>query len=209
MVRTAWRMVFPPFRESQRRGDYHDRSGVIASASSGRGSERWRRGYAGAWLRPGWWRLPPSRPGSGSATRSGPSRTTTRRPTRPTCRRAATTISSASAGASSPTTASHIGKDAEDPALRYAGNDLACANCHLDAGLKPFAAPFVSTWTSYPMMVDDRVLTLDRAHQRLHAPEHERQAAAGGRPRDGRRCSPICATSGGTRRRACGSPAWG
>ena len=57
-------------------------------------------------------------------------------------------------------TATHIGKDAEDPALRYAGNDLACANCHLDAGLKPFAAPLVSTWTSYPMMVDDRVLTL-------------------------------------------------
>lgn len=57
-------------------------------------------------------------------------------------------------------TASHIGKDAEDPALRYAGNDLACANCHLDAGLKPFAAPFVSTWTSYPLMVDDRVVTL-------------------------------------------------
>ena len=57
-------------------------------------------------------------------------------------------------------TARHIGKDAEDPALRYAGNDLACANCHLDAGLKPFAAPFVSTSTSYPLMVDDRVVTL-------------------------------------------------
>ena len=57
-------------------------------------------------------------------------------------------------------TAREIGKDAKDPALRYAGNDLACANCHLDAGLKPFAAPFVSTWTSYPLMVDDRVLTL-------------------------------------------------
>jgi thiosulfate dehydrogenase len=57
-------------------------------------------------------------------------------------------------------TARHIGKDAADPALRYAGNDLACANCHLDAGLKPFAAPFVSTSTSYPMTVDDRVLTL-------------------------------------------------
>jgi len=57
-------------------------------------------------------------------------------------------------------TAGNIGKDATDPALRYAGNDLACANCHLDAGLKPFAAPFVSTATSYPMMVDDRVLTL-------------------------------------------------
>jgi thiosulfate dehydrogenase len=57
-------------------------------------------------------------------------------------------------------TARHIGKDAEDPALRYAGNDLACSNCHLDAGLKPFAAPLVSTWASYPLMVDDRVVTL-------------------------------------------------
>lgn len=57
-------------------------------------------------------------------------------------------------------TAAHIGKDAEDPSLRYAGNDLACSNCHLDAGLKRFAAPFVSTWTSYPLSVDDRVLTL-------------------------------------------------
>ena len=57
-------------------------------------------------------------------------------------------------------TAHQIGKDAEDPALRYAGNDLACASCHLDAGLKPFAAPFVSTWTSYPLSVDDRVVTL-------------------------------------------------
>lgn len=57
-------------------------------------------------------------------------------------------------------TASHIGKDATDPSLRYAGNDLACASCHLDAGLKPFAAPFVSTWTSYPLSVDDRVVTL-------------------------------------------------
>lgn len=57
-------------------------------------------------------------------------------------------------------TAGQIGKDAADPSQRYAGNDLACSNCHLDAGLKPFAAPFVSTWTSYPMMVDDRVLTL-------------------------------------------------
>jgi thiosulfate dehydrogenase len=57
-------------------------------------------------------------------------------------------------------TASHIGSSAPDPAMRFAGNDLACANCHLDAGLKPFAAPFVSTWTSYPLMSDDRVITL-------------------------------------------------
>jgi thiosulfate dehydrogenase len=54
----------------------------------------------------------------------------------------------------------HIGKNATDPAMRFAGNDLACQNCHLNAGLQPFAAPFVSTFTTYLMMVDDQVLTL-------------------------------------------------
>ena len=34
-------------------------------------------------------------------------------------------------------TPKHIGKNATNPALRYAGNDLACQNCHLKAGLKP------------------------------------------------------------------------
>ena len=57
-------------------------------------------------------------------------------------------------------TARHIGKSATDPALRYAGNDLACQNCHLNAGLQPFAAPFISTFATFPMMVDDQVLTL-------------------------------------------------
>lgn len=57
-------------------------------------------------------------------------------------------------------TPTHIGKSAADPAKRYAGNDLACVACHIDGGLKPFAAPLVSTFTSYPLMIDDRVLTL-------------------------------------------------
>jgi thiosulfate dehydrogenase len=57
-------------------------------------------------------------------------------------------------------TASHIGKSASSPDMRYAGNDLACVNCHLNAGLQPFAAPFVSTFATFPMMVDDQVLTL-------------------------------------------------
>jgi thiosulfate dehydrogenase len=57
-------------------------------------------------------------------------------------------------------TATHIGKTAADPQKRYAGNDLACVNCHLDAGLRPFAAPFVSTFATFPMLVDDQVLTL-------------------------------------------------
>jgi thiosulfate dehydrogenase len=54
----------------------------------------------------------------------------------------------------------HIGKSAADPAHRYSGNDLACTQCHLDAGLKAFAAPLVSTFASYPMMSNDDVLTL-------------------------------------------------
>jgi len=54
----------------------------------------------------------------------------------------------------------YIGKNAADPAMRLAGNDLACQNCHLNAGLQPFAAPFISTFATFPMMVDDQVLTL-------------------------------------------------
>ena len=54
----------------------------------------------------------------------------------------------------------YIGKSATNPAMRYAGNDLACQNCHLNAGLQPFAAPFVSTLATFPMLVDDQVLTL-------------------------------------------------
>jgi thiosulfate dehydrogenase len=54
----------------------------------------------------------------------------------------------------------YIGKNAADPAMRLAGNDLACQSCHLNAGLQPFAAPFVSTFATFPMLVDDQVLTL-------------------------------------------------
>jgi thiosulfate dehydrogenase len=57
-------------------------------------------------------------------------------------------------------TASHIGKDASDPMLRFAGNNLNCSSCHLNAGLQPFAAPFVSTFASFPMLVDDKAITL-------------------------------------------------
>ena len=53
-----------------------------------------------------------------------------------------------------------IGKSAEDPAMAFGGNDLSCQNCHLNAGLKPFAAPFVSTAAAFPMLVDNKVVTL-------------------------------------------------
>ena len=57
-------------------------------------------------------------------------------------------------------TPQHLGKNAVNPAMRYAGDDLACQNCHLNAGLQPFAAPFISTLATFPMIVDDQVLTL-------------------------------------------------
>lgn len=53
-----------------------------------------------------------------------------------------------------------IGRSAENPAMAFAGNDLACQSCHLKAGLQPFAAPFVSTAATFPMMVNNKVITL-------------------------------------------------
>jgi thiosulfate dehydrogenase len=50
-----------------------------------------------------------------------------------------------------------IGPLASDPAMRFAGNKLSCTNCHLNAGLQPFGAPFVSTFATFPMMVSDKV----------------------------------------------------
>jgi thiosulfate dehydrogenase len=57
-------------------------------------------------------------------------------------------------------TARHIGKSATDPAKRYAGNDLACSHCHINSGLKPFGIPLVSTFATFPMMVDEQVMSL-------------------------------------------------
>ena len=57
-------------------------------------------------------------------------------------------------------TARHIGKSATDPAKRYAGNDLACSHCHINSGLKPFGIPLVSTFATFPMMVDEHVMSL-------------------------------------------------
>ena len=57
-------------------------------------------------------------------------------------------------------TARHIGKSATDPAKRYAGNNLACSHCHINSGLKPFGIPLVSTFATFPMMVDEHVMSL-------------------------------------------------
>jgi thiosulfate dehydrogenase len=47
-------------------------------------------------------------------------------------------------------TYAHIGPDVADPAKRYAGNNLACANCHLQAGTKKFGLPVYGLRDDFP-----------------------------------------------------------
>ncbi len=47
-------------------------------------------------------------------------------------------------------TYAHIGPDVADPAMRYAGNSLACANCHLHAGAKKFGLPVYGLIADFP-----------------------------------------------------------
>jgi len=37
-----------------------------------------------------------------------------------------------------------------DPTSRFAGNNLACQNCHLQAGRQPFATPLAGVWGQFP-----------------------------------------------------------
>ena len=43
-------------------------------------------------------------------------------------------------------TANEIGPSVADPAKRFAGNNLTCQNCHLQAGRQPYAMPLVGVW---------------------------------------------------------------
>lgn len=47
-------------------------------------------------------------------------------------------------------TASLIGPEVSDPARRFAGNNLSCQNCHLEAGTKKFGMPFVGVYADFP-----------------------------------------------------------
>jgi thiosulfate dehydrogenase len=47
-------------------------------------------------------------------------------------------------------TYAHIGPAVADPAKRYAGNNLACSNCHLNAGTKKFGIPLWGLKDQFP-----------------------------------------------------------
>lgn len=44
----------------------------------------------------------------------------------------------------------HLGPDQNDSTKSYAGNRLACTNCHLDAGTRPFAGPLIGVVKRFP-----------------------------------------------------------
>ncbi|WP_084800092.1 c-type cytochrome [Bradyrhizobium sp. Ai1a-2] len=47
-------------------------------------------------------------------------------------------------------TYAHLGPEAPDPAKRFAGNNLSCQSCHLQAGTKQFGLPFVGVLGDFP-----------------------------------------------------------
>jgi thiosulfate dehydrogenase len=47
-------------------------------------------------------------------------------------------------------TYAYVGPNVADPAKRYAGNNLACSNCHLSAGTKKFGIPLFGLYGDFP-----------------------------------------------------------
>src|SRR5499427_3486462 len=63
-------------------------------------------------------------------------------------------------------TYAYIGPEVADPAKRFAGNNLACGNCHLQAGTKKFGIPLFGLFGKFPhynarlgaqMTIEDRL----------------------------------------------------
>jgi thiosulfate dehydrogenase len=46
-----------------------------------------------------------------------------------------------------------IGPEASDPSHRFAGNNLACQSCHLEAGTKQFGLPFRGVYADFPTYI--------------------------------------------------------
>src|SRR5262249_4372037 len=47
-------------------------------------------------------------------------------------------------------TYAHVGPEVADPAKRFAGHNLACGNCHLQAGTKKFGIPLFGLFGKFP-----------------------------------------------------------
>jgi thiosulfate dehydrogenase len=60
-------------------------------------------------------------------------------------------------------TYSVLGPEVQDTKMRYAGNNLACQNCHLAGGLQRFGLPLVGVYGAFPTYIgrEDEVRTLE------------------------------------------------
>ncbi|HYH19962.1 MAG TPA: c-type cytochrome [Azospirillum sp.] len=45
----------------------------------------------------------------------------------------------------------HIGPEVAEPAMRYAGNNLACQSCHLNAATQPYSMPWTGVHAVFPL----------------------------------------------------------
>ncbi len=57
----------------------------------------------------------------------------------------------------------YLGPEVKDLKRRFAGNNLSCNNCHLDAGTKPFAAGYIGIYGRFPQYRtrEDSIVTLE------------------------------------------------
>jgi thiosulfate dehydrogenase len=60
-------------------------------------------------------------------------------------------------------TASVIGPEVANASMRYAGNNLACQNCHLKAGTKRFGLPLIGVYGAFPTYIarEDGISSLE------------------------------------------------
>ena len=47
-------------------------------------------------------------------------------------------------------TYAHLGPEVSDPSKRFTGSNMACQNCHLEAGTKQYGLPFVGVFADFP-----------------------------------------------------------
>jgi thiosulfate dehydrogenase len=84
-----------------------------------------------------------------------------------------------------------LGPEAPDPALRFAGNNLACGSCHAAAGTRPDALPLAGAYSAFPAYVarSGRVETIeDRIDDCMRRSMNGRPL-----PQDGREMTAIVA----------------
>src|SRR5262249_28141001 len=64
-------------------------------------------------------------------------------------------------------TANESGSTESDPTRRFAGNNLACRNCHLRGGSQPYAMPLIGVWGQFPQY-RAREGAVDRLEDRIN-----------------------------------------